>query len=240
VWVTADDERVCPQCGGADGENVNMNDLFRIGKLLPPAHPSCRCAVAYVEVAENILTPAYSNSKIGDTDGYTRVDRIRDIDFDDGKAVQREVDAFLDKYKNADAEHSVVITKSGKVYELTGTSGTVNPEIIGADELKGSIGAHNHPLWEGYDKADSFSIDDLLFAARHKTGTEYLTSGKRRDAFLYTGDLTEEEIYRAYQTAQSSVYQRAFETGTQLLFRNADFMRELSKTLEGLIFHENI
>jgi SPP1 gp7 family putative phage head morphogenesis protein len=51
IWLTASDERVCEICGKVDDENVNMHSLFSIGRLLPPAHPQCRCAVAYEEIA---------------------------------------------------------------------------------------------------------------------------------------------------------------------------------------------
>lgn len=59
VWCTADDERVCPVCGGLEGKEVAMDDDFDFQTKLagrnatirrvPPAHPSCRCAVMYVE-----------------------------------------------------------------------------------------------------------------------------------------------------------------------------------------------
>lgn len=59
VWCTADDERVCPVCGGLDGKEIAMDDDFDFQTKLegrnatirrvPPAHPSCRCAVMYVE-----------------------------------------------------------------------------------------------------------------------------------------------------------------------------------------------
>lgn len=57
IWVTAGDSKVCPFCHGLDGTSVGMNGRFdiRIGNrtvnvLYPPAHPQCRCAVAYVEI----------------------------------------------------------------------------------------------------------------------------------------------------------------------------------------------
>ena len=73
-WCTADDERVCAVCGSLDGTRWAMDDdvMFeqtykrsgntvtrRINPNLadpeagkkPPAHPGCRCAVKYVEVA---------------------------------------------------------------------------------------------------------------------------------------------------------------------------------------------
>lgn len=51
-WITADDERTCPVCGGMDGQVVDLHSSF-ISKadgqayFLPPAHPHCRCGVAY-------------------------------------------------------------------------------------------------------------------------------------------------------------------------------------------------
>lgn len=58
VWVTADDERTCPACGALDGKKVPMDAPFSNGKLLPPAHPSCRCAVAYEEIENSNLNPS--------------------------------------------------------------------------------------------------------------------------------------------------------------------------------------
>ncbi|MCI8843871.1 MAG: minor capsid protein [Oscillospiraceae bacterium] len=58
VWVTADDERTCPVCGELDGRKASMDALFSIGKLMPPAHPSCRCAVAFEEIESTNLNPA--------------------------------------------------------------------------------------------------------------------------------------------------------------------------------------
>lgn len=68
VWLTASDERVCPVCGMADGEECNMEAIFSMGKKLPPAHPSCRCAVAYEEVGllEDFAIQAFDdNNGIG-------------------------------------------------------------------------------------------------------------------------------------------------------------------------------
>jgi SPP1 gp7 family putative phage head morphogenesis protein len=62
VWCTADDERVCTICGGLDGKRIAMDDNFNFNTKLatpanptirkvPPAHPSCRCAVMYEEIS---------------------------------------------------------------------------------------------------------------------------------------------------------------------------------------------
>lgn len=43
VWLTAEDEKVCPECGKMNGESVLWNEPFSNGSLYPPAHPNCRC-----------------------------------------------------------------------------------------------------------------------------------------------------------------------------------------------------
>ena len=60
VWVTAEDERKCPTCSALEGKRIAMDADFDFYTKLddsnpgirrtPPAHPSCRCAVMYVEV----------------------------------------------------------------------------------------------------------------------------------------------------------------------------------------------
>ncbi|MFP3153117.1 phage head morphogenesis protein [Lachnospiraceae bacterium ZAX-1] len=69
VWLTADDERTCEICGAIDGESVAMDAPFSIGVMLPVAHPSCRCAVAYEEVTEPVtLVPPQEESEVPESD----------------------------------------------------------------------------------------------------------------------------------------------------------------------------
>jgi len=53
-WLTAADERVCPICAPLDNTIVNLNAFFPNGIKLPPAHPQCRCAIAFEEITENL------------------------------------------------------------------------------------------------------------------------------------------------------------------------------------------
>lgn len=55
-WLTAADENVCDMCGHINGETVGLDDAFSIGVKLPPAHPRCRCAVAYDNI--KVAVPA--------------------------------------------------------------------------------------------------------------------------------------------------------------------------------------
>lgn len=66
VWLTAYDERVCPICSAMDDEKRSMDEPFSNGSLLPPAHPSCRCAVAYEEISNTNLNPGGNNDIINE------------------------------------------------------------------------------------------------------------------------------------------------------------------------------
>jgi SPP1 gp7 family putative phage head morphogenesis protein len=49
-WLTANDERVCPQCRGLNGRVYDLNSFER-----PPAHINCRCAVVPVLYSDEAL-----------------------------------------------------------------------------------------------------------------------------------------------------------------------------------------
>jgi SPP1 gp7 family putative phage head morphogenesis protein len=66
IWSTADDERVCKICGALEGTTIGIDEEFNFNtriatpadptiKLVPPAHPSCRCAVMYKEISPPII-----------------------------------------------------------------------------------------------------------------------------------------------------------------------------------------
>lgn len=65
VWDAAEDERTCPICGALDGQRIAMDEEFDFPTKLaatnpgirrtPPAHPSCRCGVKYVEVTDPVI-----------------------------------------------------------------------------------------------------------------------------------------------------------------------------------------
>lgn len=49
TWNTSEDERVCSICGPLNNETVGINKKFSGGRDAPPAHPRCRCDIAYSE-----------------------------------------------------------------------------------------------------------------------------------------------------------------------------------------------
>ena len=99
---------------------------------------------------------------------------------------------------------------------------------------------HNHPIWDGFESGDAFSLEDVFFNVKHNTCTEYLTSGKRRCSFEYSGRLNEEEIYDEYKSALFEARSIAFENGEVLEYEQEAAMRILAQRLEGFKFDENL
>ena len=48
-WITSPDERLCEVCDGNENDGViPINESFSSGHMHTPAHPNCRCTVAYL------------------------------------------------------------------------------------------------------------------------------------------------------------------------------------------------
>lgn len=102
TYLTADDERVCRICGALDGEKRNLDELFSFGKLLPPAHPSCRCAVAYEEIPGTNLTAALNDGIMETSSGKPVCNadiavRIRNSDLKNGLPISGQPGSIVDK-----------------------------------------------------------------------------------------------------------------------------------------------
>jgi len=144
------------------------------------------------------------------------------------------------KYAYADVEHALEISPTGNAYSLIGTSNDINSEIIGKDALKGSISVHNHPVQDGKDEDDSFSLKDLKFANENELGKQYLVSGERRDAFEFTQYYPVDEIEPAWDNARYAAWEKHIKNKTQVVFEQHDILRELKKFLKGFTYYENV
>ena len=48
-WITAADERLCEECDGNENDGIiPIDEAFSSGHMQSPAHPNCRCTVAYI------------------------------------------------------------------------------------------------------------------------------------------------------------------------------------------------
>jgi SPP1 gp7 family putative phage head morphogenesis protein len=104
-WYTADDERVCPVCGGVHGEVVGVREFFSIGILAPPAHPRCRCTIFAVIGHYLSKTPDFTarlqerlQTQVNDLDGVLEVgNMIRQEVADRMAAAEKEINKLSSK-----------------------------------------------------------------------------------------------------------------------------------------------
>ena len=262
-WSSSGDSRMCDYCRAVHGEEVPLDSEFSCGVFLPPLHPHCRCGVQYIETGERPraafepqAVPLNSRSERGimsperpqglssgrppsEENPYTHLDLEEDFDFSDQQAIRREIESFARRYAYAQEEHTLVLSPLGKKYELTGISGVVDPSIVGAEALKGSIGMHNHPVPPGEDMDDSFSVEDLMICSEFQTDREYLVSGRRKNLVVFEKHYSKTEIYDAYEKCKYLVWQRADEQELDFsYFLQEEIMRIISTELEGIKFYE--
>ena len=199
VWLTAYDERVCPVCSQLDDEKRNMDEAFSNGKLLPPAHPSCRCAVSFEEIPGTNMTMGQSSGGADPWEPGT-IEQTGTVDFSDKAAVLHQLKQAQIDFAGLDHEMNCTVTSDGKVWRVSGTSGQVNPwgiEALGSS-LRGSYSYHNHPAAQTWY---SFSAEDVRFF--FAAGEEYAVAAD--DVYAYvmrrtkeTLDIDPESAYRRF------------------------------------------
>jgi len=168
----------------------------------------------------------------------TIITSIKPIDFNNKAAIEKEINNFAEEYAYAEVEHALVISPNGNAYSLRGIKYNVNSEIIGKEALLSSIIIHNHPVPKDKNMGDSFSKQDLGFAAEYKLGRQYLVSGERRDIFKYIGNLTREQIEIKYDEALNIARRIALETNISIYAEEQQIMEILNEILEGFEFYE--
>lgn len=84
--------------------------------------------------------------------------------------------AYERRLSTLDHERAVVIAADGKVFEVIGTSGHVNPEVLGDSVLRSAVVTHNHPVHETeytFSEADIRSYVDSGMAVLRGIDDEY-------------------------------------------------------------------
>jgi len=180
-----------------------------------------------------------SSVEAGDTDGMTTITEIKPIDFNDKAAIQKEIDDFAEKYAYAEVEHALELSPDGNMYKLIGMKNGVDSALIGKKALIGSIGTHNHPVPKGDIMGDSFSKQDLTFAINYNLGKQYLISGKRRNAFEFTQNITENELLEAWENAKSDMREKMYIDDIENFHGQFEILKRINKYLKGFEFYEN-
>ena len=179
-----------------------------------------------------------SNGKVGDTIEDSVIVKSYQIEPTNEKIVS-ELKAFGNAYAYAPVEHSLVITPDGRCFEVRGGVSAVHTEVVGAENLKGSIVIHNHPLDEySSDFYDSFSIEDMQFAVETESWTQYLVSGKLKNSVVIDEKMTVDEITQLFFEARNEAYQLAFDSGADMEGVQLCTLREMAKKDERIKFNE--
>jgi len=175
---------------------------------------------------------------VSNTDEYTVITNVQQIDFNDEAAVMHEVNNFAEVHAFANVENALVITPLSKIYSLRGNEVAVNPSIISHDELLGSIVIHNHPANPLTGMGDSFSRADLIFVAEHGLGKQYLVSGTRRNSFEFVSPHTSDAVYAAWERAENLMLERAMSNGVEIIHWQAEILEVLAEITEGVVFYD--
>lgn len=169
--------------------------------------------------------------------GYTKIKVKKPIDPAKACDVVREIENFCREFAVSDKEHALVIAHDGNAYLLHGAARGIDPKVIGEEFLSGSIIVHNHPLEFG-GQGDSFSRDDLVFAARYETGKQYLISGTRRNAFEFTGPLSVDEVYAAWRKAEMQMLWKVASKEMDVIWRQEEILKILRMSVKGFEFYD--
>ena len=78
-WLTAEDEKVCPICGGMREETVLWNEPFSNGSDYPPAHPRCRCHYKIIFV-DLLQQPEYATDPYANEDMMSTQEEAEEIE----------------------------------------------------------------------------------------------------------------------------------------------------------------
>ena len=106
MWVTAQDELVCPVCRPLDGTTATLGSSFEgVGVLVPPVHPNCRCIVVPVE-DKTVADFSRSKQKLifpAQESVSKRTITIEGYEREDGTSVRRHLRRVASTQNDADA-----------------------------------------------------------------------------------------------------------------------------------------
>lgn len=243
------DKHTCEICAAMDGKVIDKKD-YQPGVTVPPFHPNCRGTTCpwfddMADVGQRIardnegevyyvppdMTYREWEKKFkeggqssGDTTSKPGIPKqIGTVDFSDEKAVLKWLEAAERDCADLPYEVNTSVTTDGKVWQVTGNAGSVNPSSI-PSSLKGSFSFHNHPPKETWY---SFGPEDVAFFFR--SGEAY--SKASDDVYEYVMRRTKETVDKTPEW----VYHRFKEIEKTDVFR-LKWYGEIDPDLDG--FHE--
>lgn len=150
-----------------------------------------------------------SKRKSADVQFYEEMGQIDPLN---QNQVETALNDFEEKYRNSEIEHCIVITETGKVYEIHGTRYNVNTELLG-DKMKNSINEHNHVTGES---EYSFSWLDFNSSIQEQSSVSVAYDEKYRYSMTDYKGISKDEAYNIRKKAEENVYNRIILFGEEI------------------------
>jgi len=189
--------------------------------------------------------PASSFIKVEYNKNDSYIEEIEDINYNNNKLIKARLNTFVEKFKNADTEHALVIAPSGKAYTITGSSSNVGIQLAGEDELINSVIIHNHPL-QGFNEenkpifGDCFSKEDLEALLRYKPEEIQVVSGLGRFRMKYKGNEIKinelEDFYDKQRKKAMDLVWSGLSDAKDMTYEQLEIMKVISNSVKGFIF----
>lgn len=262
-WQTSQDERVRDSHAAMDGDiyywsgnkvgEINGLKVYPAPKFHPGMDYNCRCvAIPIIDteawdkgnvVPLGLPDPKESkellllkSGKVGDTDGYSVIDYVGNIEYNDSKKIEEYFSYFAKNMVDEKVEKALIVTASNRLYQLTGTSGTVNITLVGEAALKGAKIIHNHPASYGV-LGDAFSREDFVGLFTYGITTLEVASGLGRFRLRYKGKpLSAGEASELYNKACNYVVNQSIMHKRGIEYLQLETMEQIKKLLPGVIF----
>ncbi|MCL1873849.1 MAG: hypothetical protein FWF85_07015 [Clostridiales bacterium] len=81
-------------------------------------------------------------------------------------------------------------------------------------------------------------MNDILLSVRNKVSKQYLVSGVRQNAFVYSGSLSEKEIWLEYKKARNVMLERAFSREADIDWEREEIIKILAEKLKGFDYYD--
>ena len=127
------------------------------------------------------------------------------IDVSDKKQVEEAISDFEKRYEKSELEHCIVITENGDVYEVHGGRYTVDPTVIGAENMRESINEHNHVA--GLSQY-SFSKEDIYESCKDGSYMSMAFDEKYKYSMTFKNKVPYEKVHDVYVDSEISLMSR--------------------------------
>ena len=250
-----------------DGTYQDWNNppTIRRGKGTAQVHPgedyNCRCwaepasdesaaenrPIEHKQPVQTAVNPKFqglasSSFEGNETDGVSTIINVEPINIKDKKLIREKFDNFADQYKGEKIEYALVISVvQGKAITIKGSTGTVNPGLIGKENLRGAKVIHNHPDESGF-LGDCFSVWDLNDFFKFEMAELEVVSGLGHFFLKLKKRLSQEQIKKiveelpeVYRETRNKIVDKLNKKNKEMDYEQLRVMEKLTEKYKNFI-----